>query len=114
VSVGLFIAVAVHTREAAVAIAAVVVVTSLVLQSSHLVLASLPAASPYQAVLPLLRAGQQLLPCVSPFAASDAMLDAALRSDFPTLLRLVLVTLLNVAVWLAATFLTLIRRDKLT
>jgi len=113
VSVGLFIAVAVHTREAAVAIAAVVVVTSLVLQSSHLVLASMPPASPYQAVLPLLHTGQQFLPYVSPFAASDAMLDAALRSDFPALLRLVLVTLLNVAVWLAATCLMLVRRNKL-
>jgi hypothetical protein len=85
----------------------------LVLQGSHLVLASLPPANPFQAVIPLLQKGQQLLPYISPFAATDAMLDAALRSDFPALLRLVLVTLLNVSVWLAATVWTLMRRDKL-
>jgi hypothetical protein len=113
VSVGLFIAAAAPTREAAVAIAAAVVVTSLALQSSHLVLASLPPANPYQAILPLLRAGQQLLPYVSPFAASDAMLDAALRSDLPASLRLMLVTLLNAALWLGAAWLTLRRRNKL-
>lgn len=113
VSAGLFIAAAAPTREAAVAIAVAVVVTSLVLQSGHHLLASLPPANPYQAVLPLLRAGQHLLPYVSPFAASDAMLDAALRSDFPALFRLMLVTLLNVALWLSATCLTLMRREKL-
>jgi len=113
VSGGLFIAVAIHSREAAVAVVASVVLIVLVLQGSHLVLASLPPANPYQAVAPLLQKGQQFLPYLSPFAASDAILDAALRSDIPALLRLVLVTLLNITVWLAATCLMLKRRDKL-
>jgi hypothetical protein len=113
VSIALFIAFAVQSKAEAVAGVAVVVGMLLLLQGSRQLLVSLSPDSPYQILLPLIRQGQQLLSYVSPFAASDAMLDAALRSDSPELLTLVLVTMLNIAAWHVAGTLLLVRRERL-
>ncbi len=111
-SAGLFIAAATGRTEEAVVVATVAVATSLVLQYGHLILAALPSSSPYRVMLPLLRAARNVVPYVSPFAAADAMLEAALRSDVSVLSRLGLVSVLGIALWLAATCAVLRRKGR--
>lgn len=112
-SMGMFIAVSAPSRETAVGIAMAVAATSLAIQGGQLLLGGQTPETPYQPFVPLLRIAQDAIPYLSPFSASNTMLDAAWRFDFSALFQFALVSLVGVVLWLLATTVMLRRREKL-